>query len=79
MPVNVISYEVLRIEPEVEILKKALNDMGRKGFEVHHTHVDASGAYTIIFCKDTGITADEESTAGGWVDDGFVTEETSWQ
>ena len=79
MPTNVISYEVLRVGSELDKMKQALNEMGRQGYQLHHTRTDESGQYTFIFSKDTGIAADEETAAaGGWIDDGFVNEETSW-
>lgn len=81
MPANLIEYEVVRVGPEVAEIKRGLADLGRKGYELAHTHVDEKGVYTFIFSKDTGLTAESDNNnqvGGDWIDDGFVNEETAW-
>jgi hypothetical protein len=80
MPAHQIEYEVLRAGPNLEEIKKALNEVGRRGFQLHDTQANESGVYTFIFSKNTGITAEEpgEVAGGEWIDDGFVNEETAW-
>ena len=76
---NLIEYEVVRVGPELEAIKEALNSLGRHGYQVLNTHSDDSGVYTFVLSKDTGRPAEVPSeTAGEWIDDGFVNEETSW-
>ncbi len=79
MPANLIEYEVIKVGPEIATIKAALNDIGRRGFLLHHANPNEAGVYTFIFSKDTGRVAEEVTeTAGAWIDDGFVNEETSW-
>jgi hypothetical protein len=77
MPANQIQYEVVVAGPEVDSIKKALTDRGRRGFAISHTQVNDQGVYTFILFRDTGMHA-EEDAAVEWVDDGFVNDETSW-
>lgn len=79
MPAHQIAYEVVKAGPDADHIRSALNDIGRRGFQLHHTTVAESGVYTFILSKDTGLIAEEqEATGGEWIDDGFVNEETSW-
>lgn len=77
MSATVIEYEVVSVKAEVDALKSALNSLGARGFVLNHTHVN-DGKYTLILTKNTGRAPEEETQAAGWVDDGFVNEETSW-
>ncbi len=76
MAANLIEYEVVVAGPELDSIKKALNDRGRRGFVLSHTNVNPEGLYTFIFSKDTGRLAEDDLSE--WVDDGFVNDETSW-
>ena len=79
MSSNLIEYEVLKVGPELEKIKSALNDLGRRGFLLKSSQTSEEGIYTFILSKDTGISAEvAQDTSGDWVDDGFVNEETSW-
>ena len=79
MPANLIEYEVIQAGPELGDIKSALNELGRRGFELQDSRVNEEKIYTFIFSKDTGISAEVRGdTSGDWVDDGFVNEETSW-
>ncbi len=71
-----IEYEVVTVGPEIKEMRRALNELGRRGFRLQHTRVDNAGVYTFIFWKDTGRLPEDEQTE--WVDDGFVTDETAW-
>lgn len=75
MPANQIEYDVVVAGPRAEEIKKALNERGRSGYAISHTHVGDDGVYTFILTKDTGRQIEDETD---WVDDGFVSEETSW-
>jgi hypothetical protein len=77
MPANQIQYEVVVAGPDIEAIKKALTDRGRRGYALSHTHVGEDGVYTFILHRDTGMHPEEESPVE-WVDDGFVNDETSW-
>lgn len=73
-----MEYEVIRVESKPELIKEKLNGLGLKGYRLLHTQVDERG-YTFILGKDTGRQPEDETAgAAGWVDDGFVNEETSW-
>lgn len=79
MPANVIKYEVLRAGPEVSSVREVLNEAGRRGFVLCDTRMDEKGIYTFILSKDTGLAVEETNeTAGEWIADGFVNEETAW-
>jgi hypothetical protein len=77
MAATQIEYDVVVVGPDVNAIRKALAERGRRGFTLSHTSVDAGGVYTFIMAKDTGMTADDELSTE-WVDDGFVNEETAW-
>ena len=76
MPATQIEYEVVVVGPEIDQIKKALTDRGRRGFAISYTRVSDEGVYTFIFFKDTGMHAEDDNVE--WVDDGFVNDETSW-
>jgi hypothetical protein len=80
MPATLIEYDFIKAGPEMADVKRALNAIGRRGFQICHTRTSSDGVYTFILSKDTGRNAEgEEEPAGGeWIDDGFVNEETSW-
>ncbi len=77
MSATVIEYEVVSVNSDVESLKLKLNSLGARGFVLNHTEV-RDGKYVMILSKNTGRQPEEESQSSGWVDDGFVNEETSW-
>ena len=76
MPANLIEYEVVVAGPEIDAVRKALNERGRRGYTLTHTRVTPEGVYTFILYKNTGMNAEDDQTE--WVDDGFVNDETSW-
>lgn len=78
MAANLIQYEVVRVGPGLDDVRRALNEAGRRGYQLHHTQTDAGGVYTFILSKDTGRAPEGEEVTGEWIDDGFVNEETSW-
>lgn len=78
MATNLIEYEIIRVGPALEDIKKSLNNVGRKGYHLHDARMDSAGVYTFIFSRDTGRLAEGDEIHGEWIDDGFVNEETSW-
>lgn len=78
MAASLMEYEVLKVGPEPEAIKEALNEKGRYGYVICHTEVDAEGTYTFIMSRNTGRSPEGEEVTGEWIDDGFVNEETAW-
>lgn len=78
MATTLIMYEVIRVGPKLDEIRKALNEVGRRGYKLHHAQADSAGVYTFIFSKDTGRAPEGEEVTGEWIDDGFINEETAW-
>lgn len=77
MASTVIEFEVLSVDSDPEGMKAALNEIGARGFNLVHTHVQEK-TYTFVLSRDTGRQREEASSSTEWVDDGFVNDETAW-